>query len=147
MFEEFTDGVRKSTALANREAQRLQAACITPEHVLLALLELSEGGATIIINGLVDPSLVRRKLAERMKPQGAPSALDEMPAAATRKVIECAIEEAKALNHHWVGTEHILLALLHDDASIAAQSLNSCGIGSGDVRTRMVHWPGREGKS
>ena len=115
MFERFTDRARKVMALANQEAQRLNHEYIDTEHILLGILKEGQGvGATALKNLDIDLLKARTEVEKRIK-QGpdmmSMGKLLQTPFA--KKVIEYAIEEARNLGHNYVGTEHILLGLLH----------------------------------
>jgi ATP-dependent Clp protease ATP-binding subunit ClpC len=60
------------------------------------------------------------------------------PAPLARNVVEYAIEEARNLNHNYVGTEHLLLGLLRDQEGVAVQGLMNLGLTLGDVRAKVL---------
>src|SRR5512143_1089200 len=99
MFERFTDRARKVMALANQEAQRFNHEYIGTEHILLGLvLEGSSTGATVMKNLGVDIAALRtevEKLVQRGPEISLIAKLPQTPRA--KQVIECAIEEARAL--------------------------------------------------
>ncbi len=141
MFERFTDRARKVMALANQEAQRFNHEYIGTEHVLLGLVKESSGvGANVLKNLDVDIKKLRLEI-EKLIPSGPDMVtmgkLPQTPRA--KKVIEFAIEEARALNHNYVGTEHILLGLLRETEGIAAQVLMNLGLKLEDVRQEVLN--------
>lgn len=141
MFERFTDRARKVMALANQEAQRFNHEFIGTEHILLGLVKEGSGvGATVLKNLDVDIKKLRIEV-EKLVPNGPDMVtmgkLPQTPKA--KKVIEYAIEEARALNHNYVGTEHILLGLLREADGIAAQVLMSIGLKLEDVRQEVLN--------
>ena len=118
MFERFTDRARKVMALANQEAQRFNHEYIGTEHILLGLVKEGSGvGANVLKNLDVDLRKVRlevEKLVHSGPDMVTMGKLPQTPRA--KKVIEYAIEEARNLNHNYVGTEHLLLGLLRPSA-------------------------------
>jgi four helix bundle protein len=140
MYERFTDRARKVMALANQEARRFNHEYIGTEHILLGLvLEGSSTGATVMKNLGVDLAALRaevQKLVQRGPDVVTIGKLPQTPRA--KQVIECAIEEARALNHNYVGTEHILLGLLRVRDGIAAQMLMNLGLQLEAVRHEVL---------
>jgi len=114
MFERFTDRARTTMQLANQEAQRHGSAYIEPCHILIGLLKEGGGIAHYVLSTKgVSLKLVRDAMGEPTeKTDLMLGKLPQTPAA--KKVIEHAMEEARSLNHDYVGTEHILLGALRD---------------------------------
>ena len=141
MFERFTDRARKVMALANQEAQRFNHEYIGTEHILLGLVKEGSGvGATVLKNLDVDIKKLRfgvEKLVKSGPDMVTMGKLPQTPRA--KKVIEYAIEEARSLNHNYVGTEHILLGLLRESEGIAAQVLLDLGLKLEDVRQEVLN--------
>ena len=140
MFGRFTDRARKVIALANQEAQRFNHEWVGTEHVLLGLVKEGTGvGANVLKNLDVDLHKVRMEVERIVKsgPEMAPMGrLPQTPRA--KKVLEYAIEEAKALNHNYVGTEHLLLGLLREREGMAAQVLTNMGLKLEKVREEVL---------
>ncbi len=114
MFERLSDRARKVMALANQQAQRHNHDYIAPEHLLLGLLQEGSGVAAHVLKSM-DFDL--QKIAQHTEallttgPDASTShRIPQVPAA--KQVIENAIAESRSLNHNYVGTEHLLLALL-----------------------------------
>ena len=121
MFERFTDRARKVMALANQEAQRFNHEYIGTEHILLGLVKEGSGvGANVLKNLDVDLRKVRMEVEKLVKSGPDMVTMGKLPQTPrAKKVIEYAIEEARNLNHNYVGTEHLLLGLLRSPARIA----------------------------
>ncbi len=140
MFDRFTDRARKVMALANQEAQRFSHECIGTEHILLGLVKEGTGvGANVLKNLDVDLHKVRLEVEKVVKagPEIVPMGkLPQTPRA--KKVLEYAIEEARNLNHNYVGTEHILLGLLREREGVAAQVLVNMGLKLEEVREEVL---------
>ena len=141
MFERFTDRARKVMALANQEAQRFNHEFIGTEHILLGLVKEGSGvGATVLKNMGVDIKQLRREVEKLVQSGPAMITMGKLPQTPRAKqVIECAIEEARALNHSYVGTEHILLGLLRVTDGIAARVLRNLGLKLEDVRQEVLN--------
>ncbi|MBE0537665.1 MAG: ATP-dependent Clp protease ATP-binding subunit [Phycisphaerae bacterium] len=141
MFERFTDRARKVMALANQEAQRFNHEYIGTEHILLGLVKEGSGvGANVLKNLDVDIKKLRLEIEKLVKSGPDMVTMGKLPQTPkAKKVIEYAIEEARALNHNYVGTEHILLGLLREAEGIAAQVLMNLGLKLEDVRQEVLN--------
>ncbi len=141
MFERFTDRARKVMALANQEAQRFNHEYIGTEHILLGLVKEGSGvGATVLKNLDVDIKKLRLEIEKLVKSGPDMVTMGKLPQTPrAKKVVEYAIEEARALNHNYVGTEHILLGLLRESEGIAAQVLMNLGLKLEEVRQEVLN--------
>jgi ATP-dependent Clp protease ATP-binding subunit ClpC len=141
MFERFTDRARKVMALANQEAQRFNHEYIGTEHILLGLVKEGSGvGANVLRNLDVDLRKVRLEVEKLVKSGPDMVTMGKLPQTPlAKKVIEYAIEEARALNHNYVGTEHLLLGLLREHDGVAAQVLTNLGIKHEEVREEVLN--------
>src|SRR4030042_5444287 len=141
MFERFTDRARKVMALANQEAQLFNHEFIGTEHILLGLLKEGTGvAATVLTNLGVDLKKTRLEVEKLVRSGPDMVSMGKLPQTPkARKVIEYAIEEARALNHNYVGTEHLLLGLLRENDGIAAQVLMNQGLKLEYVREEVLN--------
>ncbi len=141
MFERFTDRARKVMALANQEAQRFNHEHIGTEHILLGLVKEGSGvGATVLKNLDIDIKKLRLEVEKLVKSGPDLVTMGKLPQTPrAKKVIEYAIEEARALNHNYVGTEHILLGMLRETEGIAAQVLMNLGLKLEEVRQEVLN--------
>ncbi|MGA2171781.1 MAG: ATP-dependent Clp protease ATP-binding subunit [Sedimentisphaerales bacterium] len=141
MFERFTDRARKVMALANQEAQRFNHEYIGTEHILLGLVKEGSGvGATVLKNLDVDIKKLRLEVEKLVKSGPDMVTMGKLPhTPRAKKVIEFAIEEARSLNHNYVGTEHLLLGLLRETDGIAAQVMMNLGLRLEDVRQEVLN--------
>jgi len=141
MFERFTERARKVMALANQEAQRFNHEFIGTEHILLGLVKEGSGvGANVLKNLGVDLHKVRievEKLVKAGPDMVTVGKLLQTPRA--KKVVEYSIEEARNLNHNYVGTEHLLLGLLREQDGVAAQVLMNLKLQLDDVREEVLN--------
>ena len=141
MFERFTERARKVMALANQEAQRFNHEYIGTEHVLLGLVKEGTGvGANVLKNLGVELHKVRMEVEKLVKAGPDMVTMGKLPQTPrTKKVIEYSIEEARNLNHNYVGTEHILLGLLREHDGVAAQVLVNLGLKLEEVREEVLN--------
>ncbi|MFN0136159.1 MAG: ATP-dependent Clp protease ATP-binding subunit [Phycisphaerae bacterium] len=141
MFERFTDRARKVMALANQEAQRFNHDYIGTEHILLGLVKEGSGvGANVLKNLGVDLRKVRLEVEKLVKSGPEMVTMGKLPQTPrAKRVIEYAIEEARNLNHNYVGTEHLLLGLLREQDGVAAQVLMNLGLKLEDVREEVLN--------
>ncbi|MBI4718671.1 MAG: ATP-dependent Clp protease ATP-binding subunit [Planctomycetes bacterium] len=141
MFERFTDRARKVMALANQEAQRFNHEYIGTEHILLGLVKEGSGvGANVLKNLDVDLRKVRLEVEKLVKSGPETTTMGKLPQTPrAKKVIEYAIEEARNLNHNYVGTEHLLLGLLREQDGVAAQVLMNLNLRLEDVREEVLN--------
>jgi ATP-dependent Clp protease ATP-binding subunit ClpC len=141
MFERFTDRARKVMALANQEAQRFNHEYIGTEHILLGLVKEGSGvGANVLKNLGVDLRKVRLEVEKLVKSGPEMVTMGKLPQTPrAKRVIEYAIEEARNLNHNYVGTEHLLLGLLREQDGVAAQVLMNLGLKLDDVREEVLN--------
>jgi ATP-dependent Clp protease ATP-binding subunit ClpC len=141
MFERFTDRARKVMALANQEAQRFNHEYIGTEHILLGLVKEGSGvGANVLKNLAVDLRKVRIEVEKLVKSGPEMVTMGKLPQTPrAKRVIEYAIEEARNLNHNYVGTEHLLLGLLREQDGVAAQVLMNIGLKLEDVREEVLN--------
>jgi hypothetical protein len=142
MYSRFTDRSRKVMQLANQEAQRFNHEYIGTEHILLGLIEEGNGVAANVLKNLnVDLKKVRPEVVRIIQrgPDADQVIMGRLPfPPRSKKVIEYAIEEARALHHNYVGTEHILLGLLREQEGVAAQVLMNLGVKFEEVRKEVL---------
>jgi len=139
-YDRFTDRSRKAMELANQEAMRLNHEYIGTEHILLGIAKEGSGvGATVLKNMDVDIKKLRVEVEKLVKPRPDKVDMGKLPQTPrAKKVIEYAREEAKSLNHHYVGTEHLLLSLTREREGTSFQVLINLGINPEDVRYEVL---------
>ena len=134
-FEKFSERARRVLSLAQEEAQRSNHNYIGTEHILLGLVRETEGVAARVLSSLsVDLSKVRSAV-EFIIGRGEKPAQGEIgltPRA--KKVVELAVDEARRMNHTYIGTEHLLIGLLREGEGVAAGVLESLGVTLDKVR-------------
>ncbi|MGB1288058.1 MAG: Clp protease N-terminal domain-containing protein, partial [Aggregatilineales bacterium] len=140
-MERFTQRARRVLSLAQEEAERLQHGQIGTEHLLLGLMR-EEGGVAGRV--LRDLGLEQRRVEElvvRLTTSGERRAAGSLElSAGTKKVLELAVDEARRMGHHYIGTEHLLLGLIRQPEGIAIEVLQRLGVTPEEVRrqTRRV---------
>ncbi len=138
-FEKFTERARKVLSLAQEEAQRFNHNYIGTEHLLLGLVREGDGVAAKVLSNLNVELNKVRSAVEFIIGRGDRIVLGEIgltPRA--KKVIELAVDEARRLNHHYIGTEHLLLGLVREGEGIAAGVLESLGVNLEKVRSQTI---------
>src|SRR6478735_9368786 len=141
MYERFTDRARKVMQLANQEAQRFNHEYVGTEHVLLGLIKEGSGvAATVLRNMDVDLRKIRNEIEKIVQAGPEMVTMGKLPQTPrAKKVIEYAIEEARNLNHNYVGTEHLLLGLLREQEGVAAQVLMNLSLKLEEVREEVLN--------
>ncbi len=138
-FDKFTERARRVLTLAQEEAQRFNHNYIGTEHLLLGLVREGDGVAAKVLANLgVELSKVRSAV-EFIIGRGertSPAEIGLTPRA--KKVIELAVDEARRLSHHYIGTEHLLLGLVREGEGIAASVLESLGVNLERVRAETT---------
>ena len=134
-FEKFSERARRVLSLAQEEAQRFNHNYIGTEHILLGLVRETEGVAARVLLNLNVELVKVRSAVEFIIGRGerpTPGEIGLTPRA--KKVIELAVDEARRLNHHYIGTEHLLIGLMREGEGVAAGVLESLGVGLEKVR-------------
>jgi ATP-dependent Clp protease ATP-binding subunit ClpC len=138
-FDKFTERARKVLTLAQEEAQRFNHNYIGTEHLLLGLVREGDGVAARVLSNMGVQLPKVRSAVEFIIGRGEGAVVGEIgltPRA--KKVIELAIDEARRLNHHYIGTEHLLLGLVREGEGIAAGVLESLGVNLEKVRAQVM---------
>ena len=134
-FEKFSERARRVLSLAQEEAQRFNHNYIGTEHILLGLVRETEGVAARVLSGLTVDLTKVRSAVEFIIGRGERPAQGEIgltPRA--KKVVELAVDEARRMNHTYIGTEHLLIGLLREGEGVAAGVLESLGVNLEKVR-------------
>jgi len=140
MFNRFTERARKVILLSKEEAKRFNHDYIGTEHILLGLIREGEGVAAAVLQNLgLSLENIRQEVEKSIQP-GPPTLVSgDIPfTPRAKKVIELALEEARNLNHNYIGTEHLLLGLLREDEGVAAQILKNLGLDLEKLRQEIM---------
>src|SRR5437660_1495424 len=138
-FDKFTERARRVLTLAQEEAQRFNHNYIGTEHLLLGLVREGDGVAAKVLANLGVELNKVRSAVEFIIGRGDRAVMGEIgltPRA--KKVIELAVDEARRLGHHYIGTEHLLLGLVREGEGIAAGVLESLGVSLDKVRAEVT---------
>jgi len=139
-MERFTQRARRVLSLAHQEAERMRQNVIGTEHLLLGLIEEEGGVAGRVLRELgLEPDRVR-EMVERLSGFGQYRGGKIDLAPGTQQVLEFAIEEARRMGHHYIGTEHLLLGLVRSQEGLAMEVLRKLGVTSEQIRrqTRRI---------
>ena len=142
LTKRFTPRALQVLGLAEKEARRLGHNYLGTEHILLGIIQLGQGAgiSTLLAKGLTLDSVRKEVSLLSSNPASDTQALDkDMPyTAGVKRVFELALHEAKALNYHYVGIEHLLLGLLSDDQGVASKVLRSLDIDADGLRRDIL---------
>ncbi|MCU0465841.1 MAG: ATP-dependent Clp protease ATP-binding subunit, partial [Anaerolineae bacterium] len=134
-MERFTQRARRVLGLAQEEAERLNHAHIGTEHLLLGLMKEEGGVAGRVLRELgLDTRRVEDLIVKMKKPEARPRSGQFDLTPGTKRVMELAIDEARRMGHHYIGTEHLLLALVRQPEGTAIEVLRRLGITPDEVR-------------
>lgn len=144
MFERYTEDARDVLSHARQEAQKFHHDHIGTEHILLGLIEVKNGAAAeILTHRNIDLKHAKAEVKKLVVP-GNPNDGDTFTALPrtthAHELIDDAVEEARALKHNYIGTEHLLLALLHEKEGRGAQILGNLGMKLDDVRQDIINF-------
>ncbi|MFM7593572.1 MAG: Clp protease N-terminal domain-containing protein, partial [Isosphaeraceae bacterium] len=141
MYERFTDRARRVMQLANSEAQRFNHDYVGTEHLLLGLVKEGSGVAANVLKNIdVDLRKIRVEVEKIVQSGPDMVSMGKLPhTPRAKKVLEYAFEEARNLNHNYVGTEHLLLGLLREQEGVAAQVLMNLNLKLEDVREEVLN--------
>ena len=139
MFERFTEHARNVMALANQEAQQFGHEYIGTEHILWGLAKEVTGVAAAVLKHFdVDLKPLRKEVEALLEGRPHKETVEALPQSQPAKdVLSSAIEEARALHHNYIGTEHLLLGLMHDSEMVSAQVLANLGLQLDAVRDEV----------
>jgi ATP-dependent Clp protease ATP-binding subunit ClpC len=138
-FDKFTKRTKQVLQFATEEARAFNHPYIGTEHILLGLIREDGGVAAQVLNDLgVKLSQARHAVEFIVGVGEGPARQDQDLTARAKKVIEYAVDEAKRLNHHYIGTEHLLLGLVRNGEGVATGVLDILGVSLEQVRTQVM---------
>jgi ATP-dependent Clp protease ATP-binding subunit ClpC len=146
VFERFTDRARQVVVLAQDEARAFEHNYIGTEHILLGLLGEEEGlGARVLESFDITLEEARAQVLQRVSPGDGAVMRHQLPfTPRAKKVLELALRESMSLRHDYIGTEHLLLALVRENDGVAARILLDYGGDADKVRHEVVRMLGGE---
>jgi ATP-dependent Clp protease ATP-binding subunit ClpC len=136
----FTPRAQQVLALARKEAERFNHNYVGTEHILLGLIKLGQGVAVNVLQKMgLDLETVRMEVEKQVGSGPESKVSGNIPyTPRVKKVLALASKEAKALNHSYVGTEHILLGLLREGDGVAARVLKTLDIDIERTRNEVL---------
>jgi len=140
MHERFSDRARHAMALANQEASKLHHNYLTPAHLMLGLIAEGACVATEALRLLdVDLDKVRDEVRSHMPDKDDQNGFGaRAQSKALKEVVGIAIEEARKFNHRYIGTEHLILALVAHSESLPSKVLRKQGVDLESLREKAV---------
>jgi len=144
MLDHFTDRARKAVTYSREEATKMGHDYVGTEHLLLGLLRVGSGMASKIMDAFkVDFERAKAEVMKMAKPSSDTQTIGDLPLTPRAiKVLQGAVEEANRLKSGYVGTEHVLLALLAEEDGIAAQVMRGMGLTLEGVRKELGNYVG-----
>ena len=140
MFNRFTERARKVIVYAKEEARRFNHDYIGTEHLLLGLVREGEGVAAAVLQKLgVDLEIIRIEVEKMVQPGPQTQVLGDIPfTPRSKKALELSAEEARALGHNYIGTEHLLLGLVKEGEGMAYRVLLNLGLDLAKLRNEVM---------
>ena len=144
MFDRFTDRAKKVMSFARQEAQKFNHEYIGTEHILLGLVQEGSGVAANVLKNMdIDLEKIRHEVEKIVKTGPSMVTMGQLPfTPRAKKVLELSMEEASALSHNYIGTEHLLLGLIKESEGIAAQVLMNLNVKLEEVREEVLEFLG-----
>jgi len=148
VFERFSERARQVIVLAQDEARALRHNYIGTEHILLGLMREEEGLAARLLESLdISVEEMRAQIA-RVVGRGNGVTAEQIPfTPRAKRVLEMALREALSLGHNYIGTEHILLALVRVSEGRAARILLDFDADAEKIRNEIIHMLSGKGRS
>ena len=139
MFQRFTDRARRVVVLAQHEARTLDHDYIGTEHILLGLIDEGQGVATTALTSMgVSLEEMRQAVRDTIGRGAQPPESGHIPfTPQAKKVLELSLRESMQLGHDYIGTEHVLLALIREGGG-AAKLLASAGVDLDRAREQVT---------
>ena len=140
MFNRFTERARKVIVYAKEEARRFNHDYIGTEHLLLGLVREGEGVAAAVLQKLgIDLETIRIEVEKMVQPGPQTQVLGDIPfTPRSKKALELSAEEARALGHNYIGTEHLLLGLVKEGEGMAYRVLLNLGLDLAKLRNEVM---------
>jgi hypothetical protein len=142
MFERYTERARRVIFFARYEASQFGSATIEPEHLLLGVLREDRNAVSRFLGPRAPAEDIRNEIAARLAVKERVSTSVDLPLApACRRILSYSAEEVERLRHHHIGVEHLLLGILREEGTIAAQVLDARGLKLTNAREELARNP------
>jgi len=143
MWQRFTERARRVILLGQEEAGKMSSSHVGTEHLLLGLVRENEGVAAQVLQKMgVNLAKVRAEIESEIEPTNEPTGPEPKLTPKAKRVLELAADEARRMRHNYIGTEHLLLALLREKEGLAAKVLRKLGLDLEKARTRVLDYLG-----
>jgi ATP-dependent Clp protease ATP-binding subunit ClpC len=146
MWQRFTERARRVILLGQEEAGKMQTGHVGTEHLLLGLVRENEGVAAQVLQKMgIALEKVRQEVEAQAVPDGSPPpgpGGEPKLTPKAKRVLELAADEARRMRHNYIGTEHLLLALLREKDGLAAIVLRKMGLNLDKARTQVMEYLG-----
>jgi len=141
MFKKFTERARRVIILAREEAERCQHEYLGTEHILLGIIKDGGGIAILVLQRLgVDIKHLKPEIERNLPLSSNTLVVGDIPfTSRAKKVLEYAVEEARAMGHSYIGTEHILIGLIKEKDGVAYRILSSFGLQYSDIKEQTIN--------
>jgi hypothetical protein len=142
MFERYTERARRVIFFARYEASQFGSVAIEPEHLLLGVLREDRNSVSRFVGPRAPAEDIRNEIASRLAVKEKVSTSIDLPLApACKRILSYSAEEVERLRHHHIGVEHLLLGILREEGTIAAQVLDARGLKLADAREELARNP------
>jgi ATP-dependent Clp protease ATP-binding subunit ClpC len=148
MWQRFTERARRVILLGQEEAGKMGSGHVGTEHLLLGLVSENEGVAAQVLQKMgVSLERARAEIVAEVEQSGESSSGEPKLTPKAKRVLELAADEARRMRHNYIGTEHLLLALLREKDGLAAKVLRKLGLNLDKVRTQVMEYLGPDASS
>ena len=143
MWQRFTERARRVILLGQEEAGKMNSGHVGTEHLLLGLVRENEGVAAQVLTKMgVSLAKVRTEIEGEVQPGSDPTSGEPKLTPKAKRVLELAADEARRMRHNYIGTEHLLLALLREKDGLAATVLRRLGLNLEKARAQVMEYLG-----
>ena len=143
MWQRFTERARRVILLGQEEAGKMNSGHVGTEHLLLGLVRENEGVAAQVLTKMgVSLGKVRQEIEAEVQPGSDPTSGEPKLTPKAKRVLELAADEARRMRHNYIGTEHLLLALLREKDGLAATVLRRLGLNLEKARAQVMDYLG-----
>ena len=148
MWQRFTERARRVILLGQEEAGKMNSPHVGTEHLLLGLVRENEGVAAQVLQKMgVSLNKIRQQIEAEVEPGSDPTPPEPKLTPKAKRVLELAADEARRMRHNYIGTEHLLLALLREEKEPAAKVLFEMGLNLKAARQRIRDYVGPDDES
>src|SRR4028119_1042809 len=148
MWQRFTERARRVILLGQEEAGKMNSSHVGTEHLLLGLVRENDGVAAHVLQKMgVNLAKVRSEIESEIEPANEATAPEPKLTPKAKRVLELAADEARRMRHNYIGTEHLLLALLREKDGLAATVLRRLGLNLEKARAQVMEYLGPDASS